>query len=227
MKERDFTERFRKLKKMRLSGMAQKLKDQFEDERISQLSADERIFRLIDAESQTRDSKKYARLIRASNLRYPDASVNLKLLNSPGIDSSFLERLSECRWVDDGKDLLITGKTGTGKSYCACALASAAAAGFRTVRYYKAAQLLRELQNAENSQTLTEELNRLARYDLLIIDDFGLMNLDMDMCRNLFELIDIRKGRKSSIFISQFPVSEWYEMFKDSTYADALSLIHI
>ncbi len=221
IREQDFTERYMKLKKMRFSGMAEELKAQFEDDQIDKISAEERIFRLIDAESQTRDSKKFARLIKAADLRYPDASINLKLLEQPGIEKTLLERLSQCKWIDEKKNLLITGKTGTGKSYCACALAGAAAAGFRTVHYFKASRLLRELQNAENCQTLTEELNRLANYDLLIIDDFGLMNLDMDMCRNLFELIDIRDGRKANIFISQYPVSEWYEMFKDSTYADA------
>ncbi len=268
MREQDFTERYMKLKKMRFSGMAEELKVQFEDDQIDKISADERIFRLIDAESETRDSKKFARILKAADLRYPEASINLKLMEQPGVERAFLERLSECRWIDERKDLIITGKTGTGKSYCACALGSAAAAGFRTVKYYKASRLLRDLQNAENNQTLTEELNRLSNYDLralgsaaaagfrtvkyykasrllrdlqnaennqtlteelnrlsnydlLIVDDFGLMSLDLDMCRNLFELIDIRDGRKSNIFISQFPVSEWYEMFKDSTYADA------
>lgn len=221
MREQDFTERYMKLKKMRFSGMAEELKVQFEDDQIDKISADERIFRLIDAESETRDSKKFARILKAADLRYPEASINLKLMEQPGVERAFLERLSECRWIDERKDLIITGKTGTGKSHCACALGSAAAAGFRTVKYYKASRLLRDLQNAENNQTLTEELNRLSNYDLLIVDDFGLMSLDLDMCRNLFELIDIRDGRKSNIFISQFPVSEWYEMFKDSTYADA------
>lgn len=221
MIEKDFTERYVKLKKMRFSGMAEELKAQFEDPAISKLSPEERIFRLIDAESEVRDSKKFAKLVRESNVRYPNASINLKVLNAPGVDRSLIDRLSLCQWIDDGKDLLITGKTGAGKSYCACALACAAMSKFRTVKYYKASRLLRELQNAEDNQTMTDTLNKLAKYDLLIIDDFGLMRLEIERCRNLFELIDAREGRKSTIVISQFPVANWYEMFQDSTYADA------
>lgn len=85
----------------------------------------------------------------------------------------------------------------------------------------KASQLLRSLENAEYSKCLSQELSRYAKYDLLIIDDFGLMSLDTGNCRNLFELIDTRDGRKSTIVISQLPVSEWYDLFKGNTYADA------
>lgn len=201
--------------------MAEELKNQFEDPQIHTLDSDERISRLILAESEVRNTKKFNRIIQQGKLRYPEASVNLQLLEAEGVSRGFIERLAVSEWISEGKDLLITGKTGTGKSYCACALAIAAAVKFKTIRYFKASELLRHLQSAENSRTMTEELNKLAKIDLLIIDDFGLMSLDMDMCRNLFELIDSREGRKSTIIVSQFPVAEWYEMFKDSTYADA------
>lgn len=219
--EQDFISRYRKLKAIRLSGMAEELKKQHENWESETWSAEERIMKLIDAEAEMRDSKKFDRLLKSSGIRYKDASMNLNLLESEGVDRALLERLSEEDWTQDGKNLLITGKTGAGKTYCACALAIALMIKFRTVRYFKAGELLRILQNAESRQELTQELNKLSRYDLLIVDDFGLMNLSMEMCRNLFELIDIRDGRKSNIFISQFPVSEWYELFKDNTYADA------
>lgn len=219
--EKDFMARYRKLKNIRLSGMAEELKRQHETWKDEHLSAEERIIRLIDAESDMRDSKKFERLLKASGIRYKDASLNHKLLESEGVDRSLLERLATEDWTEEGTNLLITGKTGAGKTYCACALAVALMARFKTVRYFKAGELLRILQNAESRMELTQELNKLSRYDLLIVDDFGLMNLNMEMCRNLFELIDVRDGRKSNIFISQFPVSEWYEMFKDNTYADA------
>lgn len=221
MTEAEFLERYHKLKKMRFSGMAEELKVQFNDPDVQKISSDERIFRLIDAECETRENKKFARLIKSADLRYPDASINQILLGELETDRTLLEYLTKCRWIDDRKNLLICGKTGTGKSYCACALGIAAAAGFRTVRYYKASELLRLLQNAEDNRILSEELKRLASFDLLIIDDFGLMDLNPDMCRNLFELIDARDGRKSTIFCSQLPVSKWYGLFEELTYADA------
>lgn len=221
MKEVDFMERYKRLKEMHFSGMAAELKVQYEDPQIGKLSSEERIFRLIDAESETRNNKKFQRLIKSANLRYPEASINDRMLQVEGVDNQLLKNLANCDWIETNRNLLITGKTGAGKSYCACALGVAAASSFKTVKYYKAAILLWELQSAEAEKTLTTKLNQLSKYDLLIIDDFGLMNLDSDLCRNLFELIDCRSGLHSSIFVSQLPVSKWYGLFKENTYADA------
>ena len=92
---------------------------------------------------------------------------------------------------------------------------------FKTARYMKASQLINELSKAEKLDTYQEELNLFAGYDLLVVDDFGLMNMDVNKCRNLFEVFDSRDPHKSILVISQFPVSAWYDMFQDHTYAEA------
>lgn len=224
MKNQDrFEELFWELKSMRVSGMAIELKKQMDDPNIGLLSTEERIERLIDAEYESRRNNKIQRLIKKSHLRYAGASINEQMLSaSGGMNSDTIIRLSHCDWIDEGRNLLVTGKTGTGKTYCACALALAAINHSKVVCYEKASRLLRTLEQANDSKELNQTLNRYSKYDLLVIDDFGLMSLDSELCRLLFELIDSREGEKSSVIISQLPVSEWYDLFKDVTFADAI-----
>lgn len=117
--------------------------------------------------------------------------------------------------------MVITGQTGSGKSYLANALCLSALRQFKSARYIKASQLINELERAEVLGEYAETLNQISAYALLVIDDFGLMNLDLNKCRNLFEAIDSRDPGKSTIVISQFPVSSWYDLFQEHTYADA------
>ena len=111
--------------------------------------------------------------------------------------------------------------TGSGKTYLSNALCVSALRKLKTVRYIKASHLMLELERARIRDTYMDQLTSLSKVDLLAIDDFGLMELDIDKCRDLFEVIDGRDGRRSTIIISQFPVKSWFDMFKDGTYADA------
>ena len=135
--------------------------------------------------------------------------------------------------ADDGVELeksniLLLGPTGSGKTYFSNALALSALRKFKSVRYLKASTLIHELEAAEAQGEYLKYLNATASLDLLIIDDFGLMELDIDKCRNLFEVIDAREIKASTVMISQFPIASWYEMFQNNTYADACMdrLIH-
>ena len=116
---------------------------------------------------------------------------------------------------------MITGNAGTGKSYLACALAINALKQFKSVRYAKTSAMIYELESAVLKNEYLDYIGKLSKLDLLILDDFGMMDLNPDMCRNLFELIDAREGRRSIIVISQLPISSWYTLFKDNTYADS------
>ena len=129
--------------------------------------------------------------------------------------------LAKCHWIEEGKNLVITGKTSSGKSYFSNALAICAIRQFKTVKYYKASILINELSRAEKNETYNEFTSQLSSYDLLIVDDFGLMNLDIDKCRNLFEVFDSRDPYKSILLVSQIPVKSWYDLFVDHTYAEA------
>lgn len=211
-----------KLKSMRFSGMAEALEEVFADPNAELLSFREKIQRIVDAEWNLRYSKKLNRFIKKATLKYPAADLDETIYNPERqLDVHIIEELSKCEWIEQGKNLVITGKTSSGKSYLANALCICALQQFKTARYMKASQLINELSKAEKLDTYQEELNLFAGYDLLVVDDFGLMNMDVNKCRNLFEVFDSRDPHKSILVISQFPVSAWYDMFQDHTYAEA------
>ncbi|MGN8963569.1 ATP-binding protein [Bariatricus sp. HCP28S3_D3] len=129
--------------------------------------------------------------------------------------------LAKCDWIDEPNNLLMTGGAGAGKTHIACALCITAMHQNRTVKYIRANTLLKESDHARQEGTYFEYSNEMAAYDLMVIDDFGLMDLDIEKCRDLFEIIESRDCRKATIIISQIPVSGGYQLFGDSTYADA------
>jgi DNA replication protein DnaC len=211
-----------RLKDMRLSGMAEALREQFENPNSDLRAADERIGEVIEAEWLLRYNKKLARYLKEATLRYPAADLDETVYDPErGLDTEAIERLATCSWIDEKRNLLITGPTSGGKSYLSNALCIAAIRKFKSVRYVKASTLMGELERARLDSAYLDYLKQIAKLDLLAIDDFGLMELDLDKCRDLFEVIDTRDGRKSTLIISQLPVSKWFDMFADSTYADA------
>lgn len=211
-----------KLKTMRFSGMAAELEKVFSDPNADLISFDDKIKRIIDAEWDLRYTKKLNRFVKKATLKYPAADLDGTIYDPERqLDTGIIESLSRCEWIEHGKNLVITGKTSSGKSYLANALAVCALKQFKTVKYCKASALINELAKAEKLETYSETLNQYAAYDLLVVDDFGLMNLDIDKCRNLFEVFDCRDPYKSILLVSQIPVSSWYDLFSDHTYAEA------
>ncbi len=211
-----------KLKTMRFSGMAEELEILLSDRNSELLPYREIIERMIDAEWDLRYTKKLNRFVKKATLKYPSADLDESIYDPERqLDCHIIEELSKCEWIEQGKNLVITGKTSSGKSYLSNALCICALKQFKTARYVKASQIINELSKAEKLETYQETLSTLASYDLLVVDDFGLMNLDVDKCRNLFEVFDSRDPHKSILVVSQFPVSSWYDMFHDHTYAEA------
>ncbi len=182
----------------------------------------ERITELVNTEWQIRYDKKINRLLKQAKLRYPQADLDDSIYEADRkLDHTSIEKLATCNWIDEGRNLIITGMTSSGKTYLSNALCVSALKKLKTVRYIKASHLMLELEQARMKDTYMDQLTLLSKVDLLAIDDFGLMELDIDKCRDLFEVIDGRDGRRSTIIISQFPVKSWFDMFKDGTYADA------
>lgn len=211
-----------KLKNMRFSGMAEALEELLLNPNADLLPFRQKVQKLVDAEWDLRYNKKLNRFIKKATLKYPGADFDDSIYDPERmLDTYVIEELAKCRWVEQGKNLIITGKTSSGKSYLANALCICALREFKTVKYIKASQLINELAKAEKTDGYQELLNQMASYDLLAVDDFGLMNLDINKCRNLFEVFDSRDPHKSILVISQIPVSAWYDMFQEHTYAEA------
>lgn len=196
-----------RLREMKMSGMAEAFERQALDPNADLSSFMERITELVNTEWQIRYDKKPNRLLRQAKLRYPQAGLDDSIYEADRkLDHASIEKLAACHWIDEGRNLLITGMTSSGKTYLSNALCVSALRKLKTVRYIKASHLMLELEQARMKDTYMDQLALLSKVDLLAIDDFGLMELDLDKCRDLFEVIDGRDGRRSTIIISQFPV---------------------
>ena len=211
-----------KLKAMRFSGMAEALEALLRDPNADLIPFREKVGRLVDAEWDLRYSKKLNRFKKKATLKYPHADLDDTIYDPERLlDTRIIEELAKCKWVEEGRNLMVTGQTGSGKSYLANALAICALRQFKTVKYCKASQLIDELNRAEAMDSYREALANLVSFDLLVIDDFGLMQLDLNKCRNLFEVLESRDPGRSTMVVSQFPVKAWYDLFQEHTYADA------
>ena len=211
-----------RLRQMKMSGMADAYQKQMNDPNADLASFEERFASIVEQEWQTRYEKKFNRLLKLAKLRYPTADID-DTINDPSrkLDAVSILKLSEGHWIDEGKNLLIAGMTSSGKTYLCNALCVSALRKMKTVRYIRANTLMLELEQARLKTEYLDYVGAISRLDLLAIDDFGLMELDLDKCRDLFEVIDGRDGRRSTIIVSQFPVKSWFDLFKEHTYADA------
>ena len=210
------------LRKMHMSSMAEEYMEQMADTNAELMPFEERFNKIVEAEWDARYNKKFQKFLKKATLRYPEASLDDSIYDvERELDTNTKEALLDCRWIENGRNLIITGKSGGGKSYFSNVLAVNALRQFKTVKYTKSRNLIYALEKAHLENNYIEYLNAIAKNDLIIMDDFGLMELDFEKCRYLFELIDAREGRKSIIVVSQLPVNSWYSLFKDNTYADA------
>ena len=212
----------KRLRSLKVPAMADALEQQLKDPNADLNSFMERISMLVDAECQSRANKRFARLLKKASLRYPTADIDKSIyLPERQLDTQTIERLSTCHWIEEGKNLLVTGASASGKTFLVNALCITAMRQSKQVRYIRANTLMQEMEHARLISEDMKYMKEIAKLDLLVIDDFGLMDLDIDRCLHLFEVLDTRDGRKSTTVISQFPVSSWFDMFADNTYADA------
>lgn len=165
-----------RLRQMKLSGMADELENQYTTPNADLSSFNDRIENIINHEWELRFNKKLTRFLKKATLKYPQADLDETIYEPDRLlDTTSIEQLATCHWIEEGRNLLITGATGAGKSYLANALCIAALRQFKTARYIRANTLMNELDQARIKSTYLEQINQLARLDLLIIDDFGLM----------------------------------------------------
>lgn len=218
-----------KLTGMRMSEMAQEYRRQMELPGMMDLPFEERLSLLVEAEWSTRMNKKLARLLRSANLRAPSACLEeLDYAATRKLDKAQVTRLSDCNWVKEGRNVLVTGACGTGKTWLASAFGNAACRMGLKVRCHRMPRLLTDLSIGRGDGSYNKLMMTLMKPDLLILDDFGLASLDPLQCRDLLEVIDERQDDKSTLLTSQLPVSEWHGVFEDATLADAVldRLVH-
>lgn len=210
------------LRSFRVPGMVEEYKRQLQDPNVDLLPFQERFSKLVNAEWVKRYNKKFNDKLKKAKLRYLDADLDESIYEpSRALDTETIELLADCKWIETRKNLLITGMSSSGKTYLSNALCITALRQLKDVQYIRASRLMQELERARNNGNYLEYVEEKMSLDLLVIDDFGLMEFDLDKCRDLFEVIDGRDGRKSTIIVSQFPVKKWYDLFADITYAEA------
>ena len=211
------------LKEMRLSVMEAEYRKQSELACWTELSFDERLSLLVDAEWRERKNKKLERLLKAACLREPGACLEeLDYSGSRGLVKSQIALLSDGKWLKEGRHMLITGPCGTGKTYLANAFVNAACRMGFTAKCVRVPRLLVDLQVGRGDGSWAKILSELKKPELLVLDDFGLEGLQAGHCRDFLEVIDDRSPINSTILISQLPVSSWHGVFADPTIAEAI-----
>jgi DNA replication protein DnaC len=212
-----------KMADMRLKDMVIEYRRQMELPAMDALSFEERFSLMIEAEWIARKNRRLVRLIQSANLLEPNACLeDVDYDPKRKIDRALVARLSNCSWVKDRRHLLITGMTGTGKTWLASAFANAACRMGMNVRCFKTLRLLNELTLARNEGTWAWTLDNLLKPDLLVIDDFGMEPLNALHCRDLFEIVDERRGNGAMLVAAQHSVKDWHSIFAEKTAADAV-----
>jgi len=217
-----------KLSALKFTGMLEALKEQRQINAYADLSFEERLGMLVDREVTVRENRRMACRMKAAALRLPAAVEDINFRHPRGLDKSVLLSLATCEWIRKHRNCLITGPTGVGKSYIACALAQKACREGFKARYERMSRLLDELVVARHDGTYYAKLGALAQVNVLILDDWGIAPLTDNNRQDLLELLDDRYNRRSTIVTSQLPVKKWHEYLANPTLADAIldRLVH-
>ena len=211
------------LRSLRLDGMVRAIEEQATSTAATALGFDERLTLLVQREIAWRDNKRVARLLKAAKLKVSVACIeDIDWRASRALDRSLVAALAGGDWLRHAQNCLISGATGSGKTWLACALAHQAARSGFSVLYTRAARLFDELQVAHGDGSFARRLAQLAKLDLIVIDDFAISPMTAPERNDLLELLDDRVGTRSTLITSQLPVKAWHTYLDDPTLADAI-----
>ena len=217
-----------KLKTLKFYGMIQGLHDQAQHPAIDQLSYEERLGLLVDRELTDRLDRRLKNRLLQARLKQQACLEDIDYQSHRGLDKALVHSLHDCQWVKKHLNILITGPTGVGKSWIACALAQKACREGYTALYQRIPRLFQELPLAKGDGSYSKLLTRLGKTDVLLLDDWGLAKLTAEQRRDLLEILEDRHGARSTIVTSQLPLDQWHASIGDATLADAIMdrLVH-
>ncbi len=217
-----------KLTTMRFTGMAAALDEQMKMDGLEDMGFEERLGLLLDREQDVRATRIMNTRLRKAKLRQDGCVEDIDFRHPRGLDKSLAIRLADCQWIKKHNNLLITGPTGVGKSYLACAFAQKACREGFSALYLRTTKLFEDMSLAKGDGRYLKLLTSFAKTDLLVLDDFGLIPLNREQRHDLLEILEDRHGLKSTLVTSQLPVKHWHEQIGDPTLADAIldRLIH-
>lgn len=217
-----------KLEALRFQGMATALREQFETPDIEELSFEERLGLLVDREMTQRHNRRMQTRLRKAKLRQAAAVEDIDFRHPRGLDKALMVSLMTCQWIRDHQNLIITGPTGVGKTYLACAMTQKACRDGYSALYLRLPRLFQDLALAKGDGSYAKLLQSFAKVNVLLLDDYGLATLEADQRHDLLEILEDRHGLQSTLVTSQLPVEHWHETIGDATLADAIldRLIH-
>lgn len=212
-----------KLDTLRLTGMREAFEQQLAQPATHELAFEERLALLLDREILARDNRRLTRLLKAARLRLPAACPeDIDYRQPRGLQRSQIAQLAGCQWIHQKHNLLLTGPTGTGKTYLACALGNQACRQGLSSRYFRVPRLLEQLAIAHVDGSYPRLMQQLSRTELLILDDWAIAPLTAAQRNDLMELIEDRHGLRSTLIASQLPVEHWHDYLGEPTLADAI-----
>ena len=211
-----------KMQEMKLLGMARVFEELMGKPEHSDLTHDEFVGLLVDAEATSRENRKMQRLLREAKLKQQACLEDIDYRQPRGLHKQTLLELSTCQWLGNHQNILISGATGTGKTFIACAIGNRVCRAGYSVFYTRAPRLFNTLFQARADGSYLKVLSKLARFNLMIIDDLGLSPMNEVERKDFLEIVEDRNLTASLIISSQVPVKDWYQLIGDPTIADAI-----
>ncbi|MCP5080637.1 MAG: ATP-binding protein [Alphaproteobacteria bacterium] len=207
---------------LKLTGMLDALVQQREQPQTHDLAFEERLALLLDREVPQRENRRLARLLKAAKLRINAGVEDIDYRHPRGLEKSRMAELASCDWIRQSHNLCLTGSTGCGKTWLACALGNQACRQGLSVRYLRLPTLFEQLRIAHGDGSYPRLMNQLLKMELLILDDWGIQKVTAVQRQDLMEVIEDRHGRRSTLIASQLPTEHWHDYIGEATLADAI-----